>query len=39
MVYVDDTIVTKDDLEGIESLKKCSVKEFDIILGIEVAHS
>ncbi|KAK5845013.1 hypothetical protein PVK06_001165 [Gossypium arboreum] len=47
LVYVDDIIVTGDDLEGMENLKKCLVKEFEVkelgklkyFLGIEVAHS
>ncbi|KAL5823155.1 hypothetical protein ACOSQ4_021055 [Xanthoceras sorbifolium] len=47
LVYVDDIIVTGDDMEGIDRLKKCLVKEFEIkelrrlkyFLGIEVAHS
>ncbi|XP_052888009.1 uncharacterized protein LOC128296616 [Gossypium arboreum] len=30
LVYVDDIIVTGDDLEGIENLKKCLVKEFEV---------
>ncbi|KAG8496181.1 hypothetical protein CXB51_009524 [Gossypium anomalum] len=47
LVYVDDIIVTGDDLEGMENLKKCLVKEFEVkelgklkyFLGTEVAHS
>jgi len=47
LVYVDDIIVTGDDSEEMQSLKKCLFKEFDIkelgklkyFLGIEVAHS
>ncbi|KAK5846671.1 hypothetical protein PVK06_002968 [Gossypium arboreum] len=47
LVYVDDIIVTGDDLEGMESLKKSLVKEFEVkelrklkyFLGIEVLHS
>ncbi|KAG8491024.1 hypothetical protein CXB51_014147 [Gossypium anomalum] len=47
LVYVDDIIVTGDNLEGMENLKKCLVKEFEVkelgklkyFLGIEVAHS
>jgi len=47
LVYVDDIIVTSDDSEEIQNLKKCLLKEFDIkelgklkyFLGIEVAHS
>ena len=47
LVYVDDIILTGDDLEGMESLKQCLVKEFEIkelsrlkyFLGIKVAHS
>lgn len=39
--------MTRDDVEGMENLKKCLVKEFEIkllgklkhFLGIEVAHS
>ncbi|KAG8471344.1 hypothetical protein CXB51_036384 [Gossypium anomalum] len=30
LVYVDDIIVTGDDLEGMEKLKKCLVKEFEV---------
>lgn len=45
-MYVDDIVVTGDDLEGREALRKCLVKEFKIKeLGklkyfqvIEVAH-
>jgi len=47
LVYVDDIIITRDDLEGMESLKQCLIKEFQIkelgkleyFLGIEVTHS
>lgn len=47
LVYVDDIIVTGDDLVGMEKLKDRLVKEFEIkelgklkyFLGIEVAHS
>lgn len=47
LVYVDDIIVAGEDAKGIEELKKCLVKEFEIkdlgklkyFLGIEVAHS
>lgn len=47
LVYVDDIIMTGGDLEGMESLKKCLIKQFEIkelgklkyFLGIEVAHS
>ncbi|XP_059636051.1 uncharacterized mitochondrial protein AtMg00810-like [Cornus florida] len=47
LVYIDDIIVIGDDLEGMENLKKCLVKEFKIkklgkqkyFLGIEVVHS
>lgn len=47
LVYVDDIIVTGDDLEGMGNLKQCLVKEFEVkelgklkyFLGIEVAHS
>ena len=47
LVYVDDIIMKGDDLEGMESLKQCLVKEFKIkelgklkyFLGIKVAHS
>ncbi|WMV48782.1 hypothetical protein MTR67_042167 [Solanum verrucosum] len=47
LVYVDDIIVTGDDSEEIQNMKKCLLKEFDIkelgklkyFLGIEVAHS
>lgn len=47
LVYVDDIIVTGDDLEEIGGLKQQIVKEFEItdlgklkyFLGIEVAHS
>ena len=46
LVYVDYLIVTGDDLEGREALRKCVVQEFEIkeldklkyFLGIEVAH-
>lgn len=46
LVYVDDIVVTGDDLEGREALRKCLVKEFKIkelgklkyFIGIEVAH-
>ena len=30
LVYVDDIIVTGDDVEGMERLKKCLVEEFEI---------
>ena len=47
LVYVDDIIVTGDDSEEMQNLKKCLLKEFDIkelgklkyFLGIELAHS
>ena len=45
LVYVDDIIVTRNDLEGIENLKKLLVFEIKELgklkyfLGIEVAHS
>ena len=47
LVYVDDIIVTEDNMEGMEKLKSCLVKEFEIkelerlkyFLGIEVAYS
>ena len=47
LVYVDDVVVTGDDLKGREALRKCLVQEFEIkelnrlkyFLGIEVAHS
>ena len=47
MVYVNDIIVTRNDLEEREALKQCLVKEFEIkelgrlkyFLGIDVAHS
>ena len=29
-VYVDDIIVTRDDVKGMEKLKRCLVKEFEI---------
>ena len=46
-MYVDDIVVTGNDLEGREDLKRCLIKEFEIkelgrlkyFLGIEVAHS
>ena len=46
LVYVDDIIVTCNDVEGMQSLKYCLVKQFDIkelgklkyFMGIEVAH-
>ena len=47
LVYVDDIIVTGNDMEGMEILRSCLVKEFEIkelgklkyFLGIEVANS
>ena len=44
---MNDIIITGDDLEGMESLKKCLIKEFEIkelgklkyFFSIEVAHS
>ena len=47
MVYVDDIIVTGNDLEEREALNRCLAKEFKIkelgrlkyFLGIEVAYS
>lgn len=47
LVYVDYIIVTGNYVEGMQSLKQCLEKEFDIkelgklkyFLGIEVAHS
>ena len=47
LVYVDDIIVTGDDLEGGETLRTCLSREFEIkelgrlkyFLSIEVAHS
>ena len=47
LVYVDDIVVTGDDLQGMEALKRCLLQEFEIkelnkvkcFLGIEVAHS
>ena len=47
LVYVDDIVVTGNDLEGREALRRCLIKEFEIkelgrlkyFLGIEVAHS
>ena len=47
LVYVNDIIMIGDDLEGIESLKKCLIKEFEIkelgklkyFLGIKLAYS
>ena len=47
LVYVDNIVVTGDDLQGIEALKRCLLQEFEIkelgrlkyFLGIEVAHS
>ncbi|KAK0582233.1 hypothetical protein LWI29_023202 [Acer saccharum] len=47
LVYVDDIIVTGDDLIGREDLRKCLIQEFEVkdlgrlkfFLGIEVAHS
>lgn len=47
LVYVDYIIVTGNYVEGMQSLKQCLEKEFDIkelgklkyLLGIEVAHS
>ncbi|KAL4334375.1 hypothetical protein GQ457_07G010170 [Hibiscus cannabinus] len=47
ILYVDDIIVTGDDSEDIENLKRCLVKEIKVkelgrlkyFLGIEVAHS
>ena len=47
LVYVDDIIITGDNMEEIEVLKKCLAKEFEVkdlsklkyFLGIEVAYS
>ena len=47
LVYVDDIVVTRDDLQGIEALKKCLLQEFEIkelgrlkyFFDFEVAHS
>lgn len=47
LVYVDDIVVTGNDLEGREALRRCLIKEFEIkelgrlkyFLGIKVAHS
>ena len=47
LVYVDNIVVTGDDLQGIEALKRSLLQEFEIkelgrlkyFLGIEVAHS
>ena len=44
---MDDIVVTGDDLQGMEALKRCLLQEFEIkelgklkyFLGIEVAHS
>ena len=47
LVYVDDIVVTRDDVEGMEKLRKCLIKDFEIkelgrlkyFFGIEVAYS
>ena len=47
LVYVDNIVVTGDELQGIKALKRCLLQEFEIkelgrlkyFLGIEVAHS
>lgn len=47
LVYMDDIIVIGNEVDGMENLKKCLVKEFKIkelerlkhFLEIEVAHS
>ena len=47
LIYMDDIIVTSNDMEGMETLRGCLIKEFEIkelgklkyFLGIEVAQS
>ena len=47
LIYVNDIVVTGDDLQGLRTLKRCLLQEFEIeelgklkyFLGIEVAHS